>query len=470
MNRLGFRVKTINEASFGIYAIIDDFNILRRDDVCPWIGLKAEKFFSQGSFFEGELWLGICCCGCEGCDDYKVKVTTHDGMIVWEDWHADASYTFSRSQYEEALEKAKKLWNEKQRQLCRNRERTYRRREQKVEKGVKRLLSGTIIGGEYEFRSANASMEHGNIKFVYVKGNQTERKVYEMGWNGEAYYNYVVWSTKGFIRRVVQCNEYFLDRALDLAYDSHLMKSKAHVRDVYMSNLVEAALKCSEKHAKIVAMLWDLEFPIKTVTVRSLEEEYFPQEVTDALRCLKKAKLHGKIPRKNETYSHFITRVIKDPIARQAAIMAYDIANRTSGSMLSKAISILYKAHSPIKGIKVPHILHPMRVALHCRTEDEQIVALLHDVVRDHSVTIEDLKQEGFGDGILAALDCLTHIKAKDFKEYARQIAVNPLTAQVKIHDLRDNMDISRLGGKPHWKMDTYRRMLDYLEEMQSNM
>ena len=462
MNRLGFRVKTINEASFEVYTIIDDFNILQ-DDTCPWIGLKAEKFFGQDSFFEGKLWLGICGCGCEGCDDYKVKVSMHDGMIVWEDWHRDTSYTFSKSQYEEALEKAKESWNEKQRQL-------YKRRERKVEKVVEKLLSGTIIGGEYEFQFADASVVNRNIELVYAKGNQAEQKIYEMGWNGETYYNYVVRSTKGFIRRVVQCNEYFLDRTLELVYDFHF-KCRACMREIYISDLVEAALKCNGEHAKIVAMLWDLEFPIGTVTVQSLEEEYFPPEVTDALRCLVEAKLYSRRTlRKNETYSHFITRVIKDPIARQAAIMAYDIANRTSGSMLSKAISILYKAHSPIKGIKVPHILHSMRVALHCRTEDEQIVALLHDAVRDHSVTIEDLKQEGFGDGILAALDCLAHIKAKDFKEYAWQIAVNPLAAQVKIHDLRDNMDISRLGGKPHWKMDTYRQMLDYLEEMQGNM
>ena len=269
---------------------------------------------------------------------------------------------------------------------------------------------------------------------------------------------------------MVQCDEYFLDRALELAYDFHF-ECKACMREICMSNLVEAALKCSGEYAKIVALLWDLEIPIWNVTVQSLEWEYFPQKVTEALRCLEEAKLYSRRTlRKNETYSHFIMRVIKDPIARQAAIMAYDIASRTSESMLSKAISILYKAHSPIKERAVPHILHSMRVALHCRTEDEQIVALLHDIVRDNSVTIEALKREGFGDDILSALDCLANIKAVSFEDYARQIVVNPLATQVKLHDLRDNMDVSRLGGKPHWKMDAYRQALRYLEEIQSRL
>ena len=128
MSKLEFRVKTINEKNFEVYTIIDDFNILQSGEEL-FLGLEVEKFFCQESFFNGILWLGICCCGCEGCDDYKVEVTTQGEMVVWEDWHTDANYTFDKQQYKEALENARISWKEKQRQL-------YKRRERKVEKHI----------------------------------------------------------------------------------------------------------------------------------------------------------------------------------------------------------------------------------------------------------------------------------------------------------------------------------------------
>ena len=73
--------------------------------------------------------------------------------------------------------------------------------------------------------------------------------------------------------------------------------------------------------------------------------------------------------------------------------------------MLNKALNIAYKAHiGQLDKGGSPYILHPVRVALHCQTEDEKIVALLHDVVEDTSITFEDLKTEGLDDRLLEAL------------------------------------------------------------------
>ena len=61
----------------------------------------------------------------------------------------------------------------------------------------------------------------------------------------------------------------------------------------------------------------------------------------------------------------------------------------------NKALEIAYKAHiGQLDKGGSSYILHPVRVALHCQTEDEKIVALLHDVVEDTSITFEDLKTE----------------------------------------------------------------------------
>lgn len=46
-----------------------------------------------------------------------------------------------------------------------------------------------------------------------------------------------------------------------------------------------------------------------------------------------------------------------------------------------------------------------------------------------------------------------------------QHIATNPLAVKVKIQDLKDNMDLSRLGGKSHWKMETYKETLIYIEQ-----
>lgn len=133
--------------------------------------------------------------------------------------------------------------------------------------------------------------------------------------------------------------------------------------------------------------------------------------------------------------------------------------------MLNKALTIAYKAHSgQTDKAGAPYILHPMRVALHCQTEDEKIVALLHDVVEDTPITLEELKAEGFSDELLNALKCLTKVKGEDYKTFIERVSTNSLATKVKIQDLKDNMDISRLNGKPHWKLGTYREALEYLE------
>lgn len=133
--------------------------------------------------------------------------------------------------------------------------------------------------------------------------------------------------------------------------------------------------------------------------------------------------------------------------------------------MLNKALDIAYKAHwGQTDKAGAPYKLHLTRVALHCQTEDEKIVALLHDVVEDTSMTLEELKAQGFSDEVLAALKCLTQIEDEDYQTFIQRVATNPLAVKVKIQDLKDNMDLSRLDGKPHWKMETYKKALDYLE------
>ena len=115
-------------------------------------------------------------------------------------------------------------------------------------------------------------------------------------------------------------------------------------------------------------------------------------------------------------------------------------------STIEKALEIALKAH---KGQKDKsgndYILHPLRVMERGRTETEKICGLLHDVVEDSDWTFEDIKNEGFSEEVVVALKCLTKAENEDYDKFIDRVVGNPVAIQVKINDLLDNMDITRL-------------------------
>ena len=117
--------------------------------------------------------------------------------------------------------------------------------------------------------------------------------------------------------------------------------------------------------------------------------------------------------------------------------------------MISKALKIAYTAHqNQIDKGGIPYVQHPIRVALSCMTDDEKIVALLHDVIEDTNVTVEELRQAGFSTTIINAIIALTRIDGEDYMQFIKRLSLNDLATSVKIQDLKDNMDIRRLNGK----------------------
>lgn len=117
-------------------------------------------------------------------------------------------------------------------------------------------------------------------------------------------------------------------------------------------------------------------------------------------------------------------------------------------SLLEKAIGIAVEAHRGKKDrAGQPYILHPFRVMFGVETEEERIVAVLHDVVESHGEVwpLERLRQCGFPQPILDALDSVTKRAGEDYEEYVERSAANPIGRRVKLADLRDNMDLQRL-------------------------
>lgn len=90
----------------------------------------------------------------------------------------------------------------------------------------------------------------------------------------------------------------------------------------------------------------------------------------------------------------------------------------------------------------VPTILHVLRVGVMGRTPAEQVVGILHDVVEDSGITLQDFRGWGFPDEVVDALDALTRREAdsESYEDYIERLSGNPLAVAVKLNDLIDNM------------------------------
>lgn len=102
-----------------------------------------------------------------------------------------------------------------------------------------------------------------------------------------------------------------------------------------------------------------------------------------------------------------------------------------------------------------PYYLHPIRVAMrlvHC-TPNERHAALLHDVVEDTSVTLENLRAMGYSEEVLELVDLLSRRKphGESHNQYIERIvrSRNVQALRVKLADLYDNMSPARTRSLP---------------------
>ncbi|WP_455921447.1 GTP pyrophosphokinase [Pseudomonas putida] len=115
-------------------------------------------------------------------------------------------------------------------------------------------------------------------------------------------------------------------------------------------------------------------------------------------------------------------------------------------SILDTAIALASRAHAgQTDKAGHPYILHPLRLMLRFDDLDAQVVAVLHDVIEDSEHALEDLQALGFGPQVISAIDCLTKRPREDYQTFIARVAGHPLATRVKIEDIRDNLDVSRL-------------------------
>lgn len=137
-------------------------------------------------------------------------------------------------------------------------------------------------------------------------------------------------------------------------------------------------------------------------------------------------------------------------------------------STLEKAIHIAVSAHQGmLDKAGAPYILHPLRVMLQMDTPEEMTAAVLHDVVEDSDITIAQLREEGFSENVIEAVDGVTRRHKESYENFIRRAAQNPLSHKIKRADLKDNLDLSRLSkitDKDAKRIQKYHQALSLLE------
>jgi len=134
---------------------------------------------------------------------------------------------------------------------------------------------------------------------------------------------------------------------------------------------------------------------------------------------------------------------------------------------LERAIAIAATAHAgQVDKGGAPYILHPLKVMLRMNSLEERIVAVLHDVVEDCGISLDDLRKEGFSEAVLSAMESVTKVPGESYEDFVERAAQNPIGRVVKLADLEENSDLSRIAS-PSWedleRVEKYRRAIGRL-------
>lgn len=115
--------------------------------------------------------------------------------------------------------------------------------------------------------------------------------------------------------------------------------------------------------------------------------------------------------------------------------------------LTNRALRIAYDAHAGQRDkCGAPYVFHPYHLAEQMDDEVTTCVALLHDVVEDTDVTLDDLARE-FPPEVVDAVRLLTHEPGVPYLDYVRAVARHPVVRAVKRADLLHNSDETRFAG-----------------------
>ena len=125
---------------------------------------------------------------------------------------------------------------------------------------------------------------------------------------------------------------------------------------------------------------------------------------------------------------------------------------------ISKALDLAMRAHAgQVDKAGQPYINHVLRVALAQTDPLRTVVALLHDVVEDTDVTLNDIVAS-FGHDVADAVFAITKKGGERYGDYIQRVRTNIVARDVKIADVLDNSGPARLAVLPEAVQKRLRR------------
>jgi (p)ppGpp synthase/HD superfamily hydrolase len=110
-----------------------------------------------------------------------------------------------------------------------------------------------------------------------------------------------------------------------------------------------------------------------------------------------------------------------------------------------------------------PYVLHCIRAMMSVESLDAKMIAVMHDLVEDTPVTLEQLREKGFSNEVIDGVDLVTHKDGVSYSDYVVAIKSNPLATEVKLADLKDNTSLNRVLYREEKSSNDCARIQKYL-------
>ncbi|MGN1253193.1 MAG: hypothetical protein ACI4T9_01290 [Prevotella sp.] len=117
------------------------------------------------------------------------------------------------------------------------------------------------------------------------------------------------------------------------------------------------------------------------------------------------------------------------------------------------------------------YIFHPMRVSEKCHLIEAKTVALLHDTVEDTKLTFDQLREYQFSEEIINGVAAVTRKEGESYADFIERASKDEIGHEVKINDLEDNMNITRLSNlteKDWHRLNKYLHAWRYLTSLET--
>jgi (p)ppGpp synthase/HD superfamily hydrolase len=141
--------------------------------------------------------------------------------------------------------------------------------------------------------------------------------------------------------------------------------------------------------------------------------------------------------------------------------------------MLGTAIALTAKCfETEVDKGENPYMLHCLFVMNNVDQKDSELMqaAVMHDVIEDTDYTLDDLREFGFSERTIAAVDGVTRRKIgstlEAYDDFIIRCSENEDSVKIKLADLRHNSDITRLKGlreKDFERLKKYIKAYDFL-------